>query len=292
MEEFTMQYTVIHSYRDNDSLRSSFNRLAGETFGLNFEPWYQNGFWNEKYDPHSIVLDGEIVANVSVNRIDGRLNGEEKHYIQLGTVMTRPAYRNRGLIRAIMDYIKIEYAHCDGLYLYAGDNVRSFYPKFGFVKAPEARWSLSMRPSGPAAVQSVPMNDMADWQAFLQAKKGLVSAAAFEPDTDDLYMFYLTQFMQDCVYFIPSLCAYVIAEADGSTLTISDVLAPEPVSLRAVCASFGPEFDRFVLGFTPKDTAGFTPFDYVEEDCTFFVQGEPLLSDLGAIGSFPAVTHA
>ena len=64
--------------------------------------------------------------------------------------MTHPAYRNRGLIRAIMDYIRAEYAACDGLYLYASDNVLSFYPKFGFMKAPETRFSLSVRSSTPA----------------------------------------------------------------------------------------------------------------------------------------------
>lgn len=287
-----MQYTVIHNYRSDDALRASFNRLAKETFGLDFEPWYQNGFWNEKYDPHSIMLDGEIVANVSVNRIDGLLNGEARRYIQLGTVMTRPAYRNRGLIRAIMDFIKSEYAECDGLYLYAGDDVCGFYPKFGFVKSPETRWSLSLRPAAPASAQKVPMEDMACWQAFLAAKKGLRSAAAFEPDTDDLYMFYLSQFLQDCVYHIPALNAYVIAEADGSVLQISDVRSPAPVSLRAVCEAFGPEFDRFVFGFRPKVVSGLEPFDYIEEDCTFFIQGEPISSDRGAFGSFPAVTHA
>lgn len=287
-----MQYTVIHSYRDNNALRASFNRLAKETFGLDFEPWYQNGYWGEKYDPYSILLDGEIVANVSVNRIDGRLNGEERHYIQLGTVMTRPEYRNRGLIRAIMDYIKAEYASCDGLYLYAGDGVLSFYPKFGFTKAPETRFSLSVRPTTAATAVRMPMENKADWEAFEAAKRGLVSAAAFEPDVDGLYMFYLTQFMQDCVWRVPSLNAIVIASADGGVVEISDILSPEPFSLRDICEAFGPDFDRFIFGFTPKDVSGLEPFDYAEEDCTFFVQGEPLLSDLAAIGSFSAVTHA
>lgn len=287
-----MQYEIIHGYRDNSALRASFNRLANETFGLDFEPWYQNGFWGEKYDPHSICINGEIVANVSVNRIDGTLDGAEKRYIQLGTVMTKPAFRNRGLIRAIMNYIKAEYAGCDGLYLYAGDDVCSFYPKFGFVKAPETRWSLSIRPEGEATAQSVPMECMADWQAFLSAKKGLVSAAVFAPDTDCLYMFYLSQFMRDCLYFVPALNAYVVASAEGDALEISEVLSPAPVSLRAVCEAFGPGYSRFVFGFTPADTTGLEPFDYVEEDCTFFVQGEPLAADLARIGSFPAITHA
>ncbi|MDO4740116.1 MAG: GNAT family N-acetyltransferase [Eubacteriales bacterium] len=287
-----MQHEVLHGYRHDDALRASFNRLAKETFGLDFEPWYQNGFWNDKYDPHSILIDGEIVANVSVNRIDGLLDGTERHYVQLGTVMTKPEWRRKGLIRKIMQAIQAECAQCDGLFLYAGDDVCGFYPKFGFVRAPETRYRLALQPAAPAAAHSVPMATPEDWQAYLRAKRGLVSAAAFAQDTDDLHMFYLTQFMQDCLYFLPELGAYVVASAEGNAVEISEVLAPGPVSLRAVCEAFGPQYSLFTFGFTPKDAAGLEPFDHVEEDCTFFVQGEPLSGELRRIGSFPAILHA
>ena len=58
---------IIKKYRDKEELRKSFNELAKKTFGLNFEDWYQNGFWGDNYNPYSIVMDGRIVANVSVN---------------------------------------------------------------------------------------------------------------------------------------------------------------------------------------------------------------------------------
>ena len=55
------------NYRDNAALRESFNKLAEKVFGLSFENWYQNGFWKDNYIPYSAVIDGEVVANVSVN---------------------------------------------------------------------------------------------------------------------------------------------------------------------------------------------------------------------------------
>ena len=61
---------IIHGYRGDKALRDSFNALAEQTFGLNFEGWYQNGFWGENYDPHSVVIGGKVVSNVSVNRTD------------------------------------------------------------------------------------------------------------------------------------------------------------------------------------------------------------------------------
>lgn len=45
---------IIKDYRDHMGLRHSFNELAGRTFGLDFENWYQNGFWGDAYNPISI----------------------------------------------------------------------------------------------------------------------------------------------------------------------------------------------------------------------------------------------
>ena len=73
--------------RDNDYARAAFNRLAEAIHGLNFENWYQNGYWNKKYIPYTMFDGDKAVSNVSVNIMDFEMNGGIKHYIQLGTVM-------------------------------------------------------------------------------------------------------------------------------------------------------------------------------------------------------------
>ena len=93
---------IVKGYRADDALRRSFDALAQRTFGLTFEDWYQNGFWGDDYVPYSVVVDGEVAANVSVNRTDFVLDGEKKRFIQLGTVMTDERYRGRGMIRRLM----------------------------------------------------------------------------------------------------------------------------------------------------------------------------------------------
>ena len=87
---------ILSGYRHDKALRDSFNALAEQTFGLHFEGWYQNGFWGDNYDPHSIVIDGEVAANVSVNRTDLVFGGKRYHILQLGTVMTAPEHRGKG----------------------------------------------------------------------------------------------------------------------------------------------------------------------------------------------------
>lgn len=121
-------YEIVKHYRDDPALRASFNALAEKTFGLNFEGWYQNGFWQDNYEPYSVVLEGRVVANVSVNRTDLVIRGERKKVLQLGTVMTDEAHRNQGMIRAIMERIGKDYPDVDGIYLFANDSVVDFIP--------------------------------------------------------------------------------------------------------------------------------------------------------------------
>lgn len=92
-----MQYEIISNYRNDDRLRGLFNEISKATFGIDFEGWYKNGFWNEKYIPYSVLMDDRIVSNVSVNIIDCTVGGKKCRYIQLGTIMTDENYRNRGL---------------------------------------------------------------------------------------------------------------------------------------------------------------------------------------------------
>ena len=74
---------IVHSYRNDPVLRHSFNALARETFGLDFEPFYRSGYWGDAYNPCSVVEDGAVVANVSVNEICGLLHGRRRRYIDV-----------------------------------------------------------------------------------------------------------------------------------------------------------------------------------------------------------------
>jgi len=88
------EYSFQKNYKDNNILRTSFNELSKQVYKLNFEDWYQNGYWGEDYVPYSIIDKDKIVANVSVNIMNFNYDGRIKYFIQLGTVMTVDSYRN------------------------------------------------------------------------------------------------------------------------------------------------------------------------------------------------------
>ena len=83
-------YEFIKDYKTNDQYRLSFNNLAMETFGIDFETWYQQGHWNENYICYSYLKEDRVISNVSLNTMELMLDGKKQKAIQIGTVMTDP----------------------------------------------------------------------------------------------------------------------------------------------------------------------------------------------------------
>lgn len=287
-----MDYEIICGYRKNDELRASFNKLAEKTFGLNFEGWYQSGYWNDKYIPYSVVSGGDVIANVSVNIINCNVKGRDRHYIQLGTVMTDEAYRNQGLSRRLMERIMSDYSDADGIFLFANDEVLNFYPKFGFRKADEYRFRTTISTDKEVSVTQVPMKNEEDFSDFINTKRTHSSCSPVKTDTDDLLMFYLTQFMQECVYKINDRDIYVIAEQDGDSMTVFDILSDEAVDPVEVCECFGSKIKNVSFGFIPENSTKLEMYLHKEDDTTFFVLGDTITNDMPDILSFPALVHA
>ena len=283
---------IIHGYRADKQLRDSFNRLAEQTFGLNFEGWYQNGFWGENYDPHSIVIDGEVVSNVSVNRTDLVFGGRRYHILQLGTVMTAPEYRGRGLNRAIMEYIEREYADADGIYLFANDTVVDYYPRFGFRPGREMACRKAVIASDTCRAEQVLMDGPAAWDRLAKAmEKSTFREGCPMVWNPGLIFFYASQFMTDAVYHIPSLDAWVIAEQEGKSLTIHNIFADASVTVEDVAAAFmGVEV--ICLGFAPENAGGWESAELQEEDTHFFVKGSVFAEFEESGLRIPSLSHA
>ncbi|NGY75654.1 GNAT family N-acetyltransferase [Bacillus megaterium] len=125
--------SFIKDYKDNHILRKSYCELANNIFGIDFNEYYEKGFWSNKYVPFSYVYENQVIANVSVNILDLIVRGEKKKALQIGTVMTDLNYRKQGLATDLMNKVLDDYRDSyDFMYLFANKNVLDFYPKFGF----------------------------------------------------------------------------------------------------------------------------------------------------------------
>lgn len=308
-----MEWRIEKSYRDNDSLRHSFNELARATFHLDFEDWYQNGFWGDNYNPYSVVADGRVVANVSVNRTDFRMalgltgaggadgcradkggadgsasreaerkrveavpdSGSIRHFLQLGTVMTDKDYRNRGFIRKIMEEIEADYeGGTDGIYLFANDSVLDFYPKFGFEKSVEYQYSKKVQNTGKCRFEAAAMEDAAAWKRLQEAMDRNVFQGGLDlAGNHSLIMFYVTKFMRENVFYHKETDTYVIAETEGENVFLHNVFSGTLQDLDRVMELFGENIKEVTLGFAPLNTEKYFAKELHEADCTFFVKG-------------------
>ena len=287
-----MNVDIIHNYRNDPALRASFNLLAREVFGLDFEEWYRNGFFSDDYDPYSVFVCGRAVANISVNRCDMIYDGGFISLIQLGTVMTHPDFRGRGYARAIMEKILSEYeGKVDGIYLFSNDSAKPFYTKFGFSERKEYGFFKSVSNTGGRTAKATPLRNKSDFERAAniigeREPRGRLHTAG----NTGLYMFYLSRFMRENFYYLPEYDTYVIAEEEKDNLIHHAIFGE--CTAEDAAAAFGREIKDMALRFTPDGTSGFTVRELEEEDTTLFVKGRFFERTKGDRFRFPETSRA
>lgn len=289
-----MDLTIDKNIRDNTVLRESFMELAVKIFDLSFKAWYQAGYWTENYTPYALIDGEKVAANISINRIDTVLNGKPRQYIQLGTVMTDPAYRSKGLCRRLMQEVLQDWqGKCDGIYLYANETVLDFYPKFGFVNATEYQYSMPLTPK-PGKIKKL---DMADGAAQALLKKYYLKSNSFSAlpmlHNFGLLMFYCSDFMKDCVFYCEDYDAVIIAMQNKETFICYDIFCETDEPMAGILsAAAGMETANVLFGFTPKDTAGCTVHPIESAGDTLFVlESKDNIFTQGQM-MFPVLSHA
>lgn len=248
---------MIHSYdfKHQVEYRASFNRLSRLVFGIDFEAWFQKGCWDDRYICHSIVSDKEIISNISVSKMDLVINGVTRKAIQIGTVMTHPEHRGKGLSKKLMKYVLETYENtCDLLFLFANSTVLDFYPKFGFETLPEFQFFIDVK---------VPSTKEVSLDRLISSR---------EEETDN---------------------AIIVFENEGEWLHLYDVVSEKQINVGDLISRISTKQTRKIrFHFTPDqliDKAYMKPFDQ-KEDVLFI---KPL-SDLGELPPFcvPKLAHA
>ncbi|MBQ7781666.1 MAG: GNAT family N-acetyltransferase [Lachnospiraceae bacterium] len=318
-----MNYIYTTNVKDNDTLRASFNELTRQVFGFDFVNWYETGHWGNMYIPH-VLLDGDkVIANVSVNLMQFAIGDVKKNYIQLGTVMTHPDYRNQGLGREIMERIMEEYTgKVDGMYLFGNDSVLEYYPKFGFKPAKEYEYYMPCeKQEGVAAYQleKVDMSNSANSEklydkiracmddnkeltenSLLQDSVSGKANSAIVNQNDGLYMneniglyqFWIAAEYGEQIYYLPETGNYVIAAVEENTLHIYQIFGKQKADMKRLAKAFGENVKEVELHYTPACKEEYAVREHKEEDCTLFIMGEDLERIEKDMMMFPELSHA
>lgn len=293
-------YTYITNYKDNTILRKSLNELTNNTYGFDFESWYKNGYWLDKYIPYSLVEGNRVIANVSANIMDFEINGQKKQYIQLGTVMTTPEYRNQGLCSFLIQKVIHEWKEkVNGIYLFANNTVLDFYPKFGFSQSVEYQYYKEIEISNlqnpcKTLCKKVDMSNKFNQKIFIESINSSVSNTKLAMKNNiGLIMFYTTSFLKDCIYYIPKINTYAIAEIKGNILILHDVISDQIINIELVIQAFHSfNITKIELGFTPHDTEKYGVSLLQENDTILFILGKDLECIANNKMMFPTLSHA
>lgn len=286
---------LIYDYMENDEYRHKLNDLTRKIFGFSFESWVTDGYFEGDYIPYSYLEDGNIICNVSANRMDFLQNGVEKHYIQIGTVMTDEAYRRQGLAGKLLQYVVERYqGKCDGIYLFGDLSALGFYKKAGFSQLSEYRYVLKEGVvSGAADCGFIPMQESRRTQYLATVRRGAVYSALEQTNKFGLQLFYTASL--EHVYYHPQMDCFAVLEKEGGTLILQGVICKEKLPLQAVVSQLGSDYDRLMLGFAPleEERELFTAEVYDGgDDYRLFYLGEQLESVEMEKLYFPQLSHA
>ena len=294
------KYEYAVDFKNNKEQRRAFNLLTKETYGFDFEEWYGNGYWKDKYIPHTLMDGEKAVSNVSVNIMDFLVMGEKKRYIQIGTVMTDKDYRNMGLSKFLMEKVLTEWSNkVDLIYLFANNSVLNFYPKFAFNSVQEYQYSKKIVVENTnSSIKKLNMDNKRDIDFLVnRIKKALPISNLHMYNNESLIMFYCISFMKENVYYIESLDTIIIVEFSDDILYLNHIFSISNIPLNDIIKAVGnKKLKEVVLGFTPLDInldgVNYDVSLLRKEENTLFIMGKDADIFRDKHLMFPVLSHA
>ncbi|MDA3847345.1 MAG: GNAT family N-acetyltransferase [Vallitaleaceae bacterium] len=271
-----MGYELVTNYREDQNLRASFNALAKETFGINFDKWYELGLWTDVYKPYSLVLDGHIIANVSVNELKFSIGGQSYSALQIGTVMTKMANRGQGLGKRLMNYVLDLYKGYDIIYLFSNKDAIGFYEQFEFQVYEQSAYVLKKAYVPRSCVTThLSIDNPVHRDMIVSYSDQRYPNELFEVrKASGITAFYATNVFPDNLYYIELIDAIIIASTEDGVLYLHDLIARTKVDMDEVIPLLINQPVKEVrFAYTPdfRDDK-LVKVPYVDEDSTFFIK--------------------
>lgn len=272
----TREFTFYAGISPEDRIYPSFLQLARSTFALDFAPWFKLGCGRREdgFCPFLLADGDHVCANISFSEQCFSYQGKVYHYVQLGSVMTDPAYRGLGLSAFLMRTGISHYSDkADGLFLFANDSVTKFYPKFGFERRKQVRSLLRVPEETPMPKKAPQEMDLRDPYLLQLIQYGKQPYSLKLMDGFDLARFYLLAGLEEHFYWCDAAKAAVLCAYEGDTLKIREIYSEKTVD---------PEYDicqpllrkgikRVEFDFLPDKAVHCHSEEYEEEGTTLFV---------------------
>ncbi len=289
------QFELVSDYKDHSGLRLSFNQLAKSTFGIDFEDYYQRGFWNDQYVCYSYLDNEKVIANVSASFLEVVLNGSKISAVQIGTVMTHPEYRWKGLAANLMNFVLERYqSEKELLFLFANKTVLEFYPKFGFRPIKQNLFQknigmLKISHNRPRKLEFNNKNDLSLVLRLSSARKPVSKIFGVE-NAQYLLLFYWMDVFRDDFYYLEGLDGIAVYRIEEEEIHIYDIISKTDLSFAGIIGRIASDkVKRAIFHFTP-DFKDLETESIRYEDDQFFVRTESVKIPENLM--YPAIAHA
>jgi len=244
-------------YKYNNTLRKSYSDLSSLTFGIEFEEYYQKGFWSDRYIPFSYIYQDKVIANVSVNLLDFIIQGEKKKALQIGTVMTHPDFQQRGLSTNLMNKVLAEYSNaCDFIYLFANKDVLDFYPKFGFETFNEHISFMNFvgNKDQNTILRKLDIKDLRDRKFIYEfvSTRSPVSSVFSTLNTEGIFMFYCLNVFPQNIYYLTDEDVIVVFQQEQQTLHLYDIVSKKEIEIEPILKKISDfSTEKIIFHYTP-----------------------------------------
>lgn len=266
------EFVLFKDCSENKEYRKSFSNLAADTFGLNFEMWFEEGYCNENYISYSYIYNEKVISNVSINKFTIIQDGKIRKVIQLGTVMTDINYRNKGLIRRLMNEVFKDYEDkIDYIYLFANKSILDFYPKFGFNRKNETEYKISMndirnknykkvnyKNIGYKSIASIRrlnlslMNDKLIIERLCKDRYPVSNKLGVINDEWPLKV-YCSYIFNDNLYYFQDYDIVAILERKNDEVIINDIISKNPIDFDNILLRLIESDDKIIkINFIPE----------------------------------------
>lgn len=276
-----MEYKLIGDYKKDPVMRASFNELAGTVFGIDFEKWYRLGFWNDRYFCYSFEYGGQVVANVSANPMELLVDGKRWKALQIGTVMTHPEHRRKGLAERLMNTVLVEYeCRSDLIFLFGNLDSTEFYSRFSFDTARETQFRsvIPIWGSPETSSRKLDLCSTEDMELLrrLTSKRIPMSSAFDVAHTEGILQWHCLNVFPMDLHYVEALDTIVVYRLSGGKVDLYDVISEKKPQLGEILGSVLPAGEYEVdFHFTPEfDGVDLVKTPYITDEYTFYVKSD------------------
>jgi len=245
------KYNYVKQYVSNNELLNSYHDFTQQIFSFDLSTWKEKGYWGNNYIPHSFVLNGKVIANISACIMNIQLKGNHLKSIQLGSVGVLEDFRGNGFARILMEKVKEEYKDFPLIFLFASEDVSKFYTKLGFKRVDEITPFFKVENDNSYRIAEKLSLESNILKELVQAKANY-SSILDARNNPDIYWFHLLYRYKNDIYYIKEYNTIFIAKYNNNLVKLNDILTDRDISFNDIINYIAKKDSKLVeFYFTP-----------------------------------------